>query len=185
MAGLWSLIATDIKQKARWLYENDQPTARLKALLTDGTPAMITYRLMQWSRRWRLLPLEMFFNKINSGFRHCVIGRGADFGPGFVLIHSNGIVINGQVRGGSNVFLEHQVTIGAEGRKAPVIGDSVFIGAGAKLLGGIQIGNGARIGANAVVLEDVPDHATVAGVPAKIVRQRTVQDPSLLPPLDQ
>lgn len=162
----------DLRRKAEWLYESSAPAARVKVLLTDGTAAMIWYRLMQWARRWRLMPLEMIFNKLNVIFCNCIIGRGADFGPGFVLVHSTGIVINGDVRAGRNLTLEHQVTIGAERRQSPVIGDDVFIGAGAKIIGSVTIGNGARIGANAVVVHDVPAHSTVVGIPARVVRQR-------------
>ncbi len=165
-------IRRDLRQKALWCYESDRWPALAKVILTDGTPAMILYRLMQWSGRWHLAPLEMAFNKMNAVFCNCIIGRGADFGPGLVLIHSTGIVINGRVRGGSNVHLEHQVTIGAERRQCPVLGDDVFIGAGAKILGSITIGDGTRIGANAVVLHDVPPYATAVGIPARVVRVR-------------
>jgi serine O-acetyltransferase len=137
---------------------------------------MIVYRLMQWSRKWRLVPLEMLLNKFNGLFCSCIIGRGADFGPGFVLVHSQGVVINGQVRGGSNVFIEHQVTIGAERRESPVLGSDIFIGAGAKIIGRVKIGDGARVGANAVVVHDVPAGATVVGIPARVVRRRGDDD---------
>lgn len=167
-----STILGDLRCKARWSYGSDRWPATLKVLLTDGTPAMILYRLMQWSRRWHLSPLEMLFNKMNAVFCNCIIGRGAEFGPGLVLIHSTGIVINGRVRGGSNVHIEHQVTIGAEKRQAPVLGDDVFIGAGAKILGSVTIGDGARIGANAVVVHDIPPHCTAVGIPARVVRRR-------------
>jgi serine O-acetyltransferase len=170
-----SLLATinaDLKHKALWCYESDSLVAMVKALLTDGTAAMILYRLMQWSGRHRLIPLEMLFNKMVVVFGGCIIGRGAEFGPGFVLIHSMGVVINGGVRGGSNVLIEHQVTIGAERRQFPTIGNGVFFGAGAKIIGAVTIGDGARIGANAVVVEDVPAHCTVVGIPARIVRRR-------------
>jgi serine O-acetyltransferase len=101
-----------------------------------------------------------------------VIGRGADFGPGFVILHSFGVVINSQVRGGRNVVIEHGVTIGAEKDTSPVLGDDVFIGAGAKIIGGVRIGSRVKIGANAVVTKDVPDDATVVGVPARVVKLR-------------
>jgi serine O-acetyltransferase len=90
-----------------------------------------------------------------------------------VLIHSTGVVINGQVRGGEHVYLEHQVTIGAERRTSPVLGDHVFVGAGAKIVGGVTIGDHARIGANAVVLGDLPPYCTAVGIPAKVVRVRS------------
>lgn len=169
---LFALIRADVSRKALWLYESDGAAALVKVLLTDGTAAMVFYRLMQWSRRWRLAPLEMIFNKLNAMFCNCIIGRGAEFGPGFMLIHSTGVVINGNVRGGSNVSLEHQVTIGAERRNSPFIGDDVFIGAGAKVIGSVRLGNGARVGANAVVVKDVPPHSTVVGIPAQVVRRR-------------
>ncbi|MBV8556792.1 MAG: serine acetyltransferase [Planctomycetaceae bacterium] len=175
---LFRLIGADLRRKALWCYESDRPVALLKVLLTDGTPAMILYRLMQWSRRWRLAPLEILFNKLNAVCCNCIIGRGAEFGPGLVLIHSTGVVINGRVRGGSNVLIEHQVTIGAERRQNPVIGDDVFLGAGAKVLGPVSIGDGARIGANAVVVDDIPPHCTVVGIPARVVRRRPPPSPA-------
>src|SRR5581483_1867039 len=72
------LLAADLRAKARWVYEHDRWPALVKVLLTDGTMAMILYRLMQWARRWRVVPLEMVFNKLNAACCHCVIGRGAE-----------------------------------------------------------------------------------------------------------
>jgi serine O-acetyltransferase len=170
--GLFRLVASDLRAKADWNYGRVSARTVVKALLTDGTPAMVWYRLMQWARRWRLVPLELLFNRINTCFCNCIIGRGAEFGPGFVLVHGTGIVINGSVRGGSNVKLEHQVTIGAERRQSPVLGDDVFVGAGAKVIGPVRVGSGAKIGANAVVVRNVPAGATAVGVPARIVGSR-------------
>lgn len=163
---LSSLIKSDVRAKAQWMYDSTTLKAILKTLLTDGTFAMLSYRLMQASQRCGLAPLAMLFNKLTP----CIIGRRADFGPGFVLIHSQGVVINTSVQGGRNVFIEHQVTIGAEKQQAPVIGDNVFIGAGAKILGAVRIGNDVKIGANAVVTKDVPDGATVVGIPARVIK---------------
>lgn len=168
-ARLFRLVASDVRAKARWCYERDDAAAMLKTVATDGTMAMVVYRLMQASRRAHLAPLEMVFNKVNVVANQCIIGRGAEFGPGFVLVHSQGVVINGSVRGGSNVRIEHQVTIGAEKRESPVLGDDVFIGAGAKIVGAVTLGNGAKVGANAVVVRDVPAGVTVVGIPAKPV----------------
>jgi serine O-acetyltransferase len=170
--GLWSLILSDLRAKADWCYESDSGGAILRVILTDGTPAMVLYRLMQWSGRHRLAPLEMVFNRLNSILCNCIIGRGADFGPRFVLIHATGVVINGRVRGGAGVKIEHQVTIGAERRESPRLGDDVFVGAGAKIVGPVQVGKGARVGANAVVVKDVPAFVTVVGVPARVVGTR-------------
>lgn len=166
-------LTEDIQAKSRWCYENTHWRSIIKTLLTDGTAAMVWYRLMQWSRRWRLTPLELLFNRLNVTCCNCVIGRGTEFGPGLVFIHSTGIVINGQVRGGAHVYLEHQVTIGAHQRANPILGDRVFIGAGAKIIGEVTIGNDVNIGANAVVLDDVPNGATAVGIPARVVRVRS------------
>ena len=163
------LIASDVRAKAEWIYGSATRRNILKALVTDGTFAMVTYRLMQASQRMRLVPFAMFFNKLNGIAGRCIIGRNAQFGPGFVLVHSLGVVINSSVRGGSNVKLEHGVTIGAEKDKSPVLGDNVFVGAGAKIVGGVRIGNNVKIGANAVVLSDVPDNSTAVGIPARVV----------------
>jgi serine O-acetyltransferase len=170
---LVGLILSDLRAKALWCYQSEGSSALLRVVLTDGTPAMILYRLMQASRRCHLAPLEMIFNRLNSILCNCIIGRGADFGPRFVLIHATGIVINGQVRGGAGVHLEHQVTIGAERRESPQLGDGVFVGAGAKILGPVRVGSGARVGANAVVVHDVAPNTTVVGIPARVVRTRS------------
>ena len=172
--GLPSLLRSDLRAKAAWCYESESLGAVLRVLLTDGTSSMILYRLMQWSGRHGLGPLEMVFNRLNSIFCNCIIGRGAEFGPRFVLVHATGVVINGRVVGGSGVFLEHQVTIGAERRASPRLGNDVFVGAGAKILGSVSVGDGARVGANAVVVKDVPPRTTVVGIPAQVVRTREI-----------
>lgn len=163
------LIRGDVRAKAVWLYGNDSGRSRLKAWLTDGTFAMVMYRCMQASQRCRLVPLAMVFGRLNAFFGRCIIGRGASFGPRFVLIHSYGIVINTAVMGGADIRLEHAVTIGAEKGQAPVLGDDVFVGAGAKILGGVRVGSRVKIGANAVVLDNVPDGTTAVGIPARVV----------------
>jgi serine O-acetyltransferase len=173
VSSFWNLVSSDLAAKATWCYGRKRPIDLLKVLLTDGTPAMLWYRLMQWSRRWKLVPLEMFCNKMNAVCCNCIIGRGAEFGSAFVLIHATGVVINGRVRGGEHVYLEHQVTIGAERQQSPILGDHVFIGAGAKLLGPVTVGSDCRIGANAVVVHDIPAGSTAVGIPAKVVRQRS------------
>jgi serine O-acetyltransferase len=172
------MFLKDLRAKALWCYGATDRKALLKAMCTDGTAAMFWYRAMQWAHRRRLGPLAMLFNKINAIACQCIIGRGAEFGPEFVLIHSQGVVINGNVRGGRRVFVEHQVTIGAEKLETPILGDDVFLGAGAKIVGGVIIGSHCKVGANAVVVHDVPDGATVGGIPARILRQRELPTPT-------
>jgi serine O-acetyltransferase len=172
MPNLFTIIVADLRHKALWCYQSDRWPALVQALLSDGSMAIVWYRLMQWAGRHRLAPLAMLFNKINTMFCNCIIGRGAEFGQPLVFVHATGIVINGHVRGGERIYIEHQVTIGAEGRRSPVLGNDIFIGAGAKIIGPVTIGDGARIGANAVVVHDVPPYSTVVGIPARVVRQR-------------
>jgi serine O-acetyltransferase len=167
------MLVGDIREKARLCYSSTNAKAIAKTLVADGTLSMVLYRLMQGSRHLKSAPLEMVFNKLNSTFGGCIIGRGAEFGPGFVLFHSNGVVINGKVVAGENVHVQHQVTIGddLQGR-SPTLGSNIHIGAGAKIFGPIAVGDGARIGANAVVVHDVDPDTTVVGIPAKPVRRR-------------
>ena len=166
---LRELIRGDVRAKAVWLYGSADGNLCVKAFFTDGTFAMVMYRCMQGCVRRGWSVPAMVFNKLIVWFGGCVIGRGADFGPEFVLIHSQGVVINTGVKGGAGVKIEHQVTIGAEKGAAPVLGDHVFVGAGAKVLGGIRVGNDVRIGANAVVVDDIPDGVTAVGIPARPV----------------
>ena len=108
------------------------------------------------------------FGKLLSGIE---IDHGAVIGEGTVFIHGHGIVIGPGSTIGANCRIFHQVTIGTQdGTTYPTIGDDVILYPGAKIIGGVTIGDGARVGANAVVLTDVPAGATVAGNPAVILR---------------
>jgi serine O-acetyltransferase len=89
-------------------------------------------------------------------------------GGGLYLEHGFSTIITAKSIG-KNCWINQQVTIGFKNAKSPIIGDNVRISCGAKILGGIKIGNNAIIGANAVVIKDVPDNAIVGGVPAKVI----------------
>lgn len=98
------------------------------------------------------------------------IGLGASIGGGLLLPHPNGVVIHSDAKIGNNCMIMQQVTVGQlAAAGAPKIGNAVYIGAGAKVLGAIVVGDHAAIGANAVVLIDVPSAATAVGVPARLV----------------
>ncbi len=164
-------IAKDIRFKNICFYGKYCPRAFFKVLLSDGTSAVVFYRLNQFFRSIRLGCIGWIFLELNKLLNGCVIGRKAEFGAGFVIMHPFGVVINGEVKGGENIVIESGVVIGAAKNglqvKAPVLGNNIFIGAGAKVLGGIKVGNNVKIGANAVVVKDVPDSVTVVGIPAK------------------
>lgn len=94
------------------------------------------------------------------------------FGPGLSIAHYGSIVVNGNVRVGKNCRIHSATNIGEGNGKSPTLGDNVYVGPGAKVFGGITIGNNVAIGANAVLFIDVPDNVTVGGVPAKVISEK-------------
>jgi len=167
------MIIDDIKYKSECFYGKCALKEFVKVLFTDGTSCMVFYRTAKFFQRIKLGMVSWIFLELNKILNGCVIGRNAEFGKGFVIMHTFGIVINGSVKGGENIVIENGVVIGAARSglpvKTPVLGNNIFIGSGAKILGGIKIGNNVKIGANAVVVKDVPDNVTVVGIPARIV----------------
>jgi serine O-acetyltransferase len=98
------------------------------------------------------------------------IPRGV-FGPGLSIAHHGSVTVNGNAVVGRNCRIDAQTTIGDVRGRAPVIGDNVYVGSGARVLGGVVVGDEAAIGANAVVVEDVPAGVTVGGVPAQVISE--------------
>jgi serine O-acetyltransferase len=168
------VFLADLRAKQALYSQYGPPCSLIKAAFSDGTIANLLFRVQGALARWRLAPLALVIHLVNKWLTGCVIGIRASFGPGFVLIHPVGIVINSATRGGRNVWVESGVVIGDNRGRSPVIGDDVFIGSGAKIIGGVLIGSGARVGANAVVLHDVAPGVTVVGIPARpLVRRGT------------
>ena len=139
-----------------------------------GVQAILAYRLAHrlYCRRLPLLPLAIsFFSRVITGVE---IHPGAQIGQGFFIDHGAGVVIGETAEIGDNVTLYQGVTLGGTGFQAgkrhPTIEDNVTIGSGAKLLGPVTVGHGAKIGANTVVVEDVPSQSTVVGNPGHPVR---------------
>jgi serine O-acetyltransferase len=161
-----SLMA-DLRAKQALYSQYGEQCSVLKALLADGTLANILYRVQAALSRWKLAPLALIPHWLNKILNGCVIGVRAQFGPGFVLIHPIGVVINSSTRGGRNVWVESGVVIGDNKGRSPTLADDIFIGSGAKIIGGVTLGTGANVGANAVVLHDVPAGVTVVGIPAR------------------
>ncbi len=159
-------VRADLASKRRLYSQYGASYSMLRTLMTDGTSANVLYRAQEWlaSRFGKVAGLPPHI--LNKWFNGCVIGIGARFEPGFVLIHPIGVVINASVRGGADVWLESSVVIGDNRGGSPVLGRGVFVGSGAKVIGPLKVGDGARIGANAVVLKDVPAGATAIGIPA-------------------
>lgn len=153
-----------------------------------GFRALAVYRLGVWrmklSQPWRA-PVSVLYRML---FRRCRNGYGielpyaATVGRRVVIEHQGGIVIHGNAVIGDGCIIRQGVTLGNRSldrpHEAPVLGRNVNVGAGAKVLGGVRIGEGAAIGANAVVLQDVPPGGMAVGVPATIKGVRSVADPA-------
>lgn len=167
------LFWSDMKAKQTLYSQYGDSYGMLRTLLTDGTTANILYRLQNFFGSKFGKPFGLPFHVLNKWLNGCVIGIGADFGPGFVLIHPIGVVINASVKGAANVWIESSVVIGDNRGGSPILGNNIFIGSGAKVVGSLQVGDHARIGANAVVLKTIPANATAVGVPAVIRLQRS------------
>jgi serine O-acetyltransferase len=175
VSALWPLIGADLKRYGRsrswrdlsqqyWLAPGFRYTfwLRVAAFLKQRKGlARIGYVLSRWML-WR------------CGLRFGIdIPYNTQVGPGLYIGHYGGIVVSHEAVIGADCNINHQVTIGVKcgGKNAgtPIIGDRVFLGPGCKVIGGITIGNDVAIGANAVVLEPIPDSSVVVGVPAHVV----------------
>lgn len=148
-----------------------RPCSLLRAIASDGTLATALFRLQCALVRWRMAPLALIPHVLNKWINGCVIGVRAQFGPGFVMTHPIGVVINSSVRGGRNVWLESGVVLGENRGLFPRLEDDIFLGSGAKVIGGVHVASGVRIGANAVLLHDAPAGSTMVGIPARPARK--------------
>ena len=142
--------------------------------------AVLIYRFGKYADKTGNPAIRFFLKKVYFVLNKIVseicagiyVALESDIGKGLQFGHFGGIYIIGKI--GKNCTISQQVVIGYKGGfsggKCPTLGDNVYVGAGAKIVGGITIGNNAKIGANAVVLDDIPDNATAVGIPAKVVK---------------
>jgi serine acetyltransferase len=138
----------------------------------DGSQALVLSRIGSAARRLRIPLAGTVIRRVQTALFGMEIARDAVLGEGVVFVHTVGIVIGGDTRVGDRVVFLGSNTLGSiEQRGYPRIGNDVIIGAGARILGPVTVGDGAVIGANAVVLIDVPAGAVAVGVPA-VVRPR-------------
>ena len=142
-------------------------------LFENGFNAVLLYRIAHGFKSRRIPFMGPFFARLSQIITGVEIGPAAMIGPGLFISHGEGVVIGGGVKIGRNAFLLQQVTIGATSQaridQMPVLGDDVFVGAGARVLGGVRIGSHVKIGANSVVTENVPDHSRVRLAGALVV----------------
>ena len=164
-----------VREDIQSVFHRD-PAARtsLEVLLNyPGLHALIFHRLAHalWLRNWKLLArLISTFSRWLTGIE---IHPGATIGRRFFIDHGMGVVIGETAEIGDDVTLYHGVTLGGtswnKGKRHPTLKDDVVVGAGAKVLGPITVGKGGRIGSNSVVTKDVPEGATVVGIPGRVI----------------
>jgi serine O-acetyltransferase len=157
--------------------------SRIEVILCySGYHAILFYRFanLAWRRQFYLI--GRLISNLGRFVTGIEIHPGAEIGQRFFIDHGMGVVVGETSEVGDDVTLYQGVTLGGtsleKGKRHPTIGDGVIIGSGAQVLGPLNVGMGARIGANAVVLQDVPQGATMVGIPAKIVmgRDKSLED---------
>ncbi len=172
--GLWATLKEDLD----CVFQRD-PAARstLEVLTTyPGVHAILAHRLSHrlWLAGWRFM--ARFLSFLGRTLTNVDIHPGATIGRRFFIDHGAGVVIGETAEVGDDVTLYHGVTLGGtswnKGKRHPTLAAGVVVGAGAKILGPISIGERVRVGANSVVVKDVPADRTVVGVPGRIVDTR-------------
>lgn len=164
-----------MRDDVRAIFERDPAaTNLLEVLLTyPGLHALILHRVAHALFRLRIPLLPRLVSHANRWVTGIEIHPGAQIGKGLFIDHGMGVVIGETSEIGDNCHIYQGVTLGGtgkeKGKRHPTLQDDVLVGVGAKILGAVTIGKGARVGAGAVVLIDVPPYATAVGVPAKVV----------------
>ena len=160
-------------------YKRNDPAARSALeifFLYNGFHATLHYRIAHWLHIHGLKFLARLVSQGSKFFTGIEIHPGATIGRRLVIDHGTGIVIGETAVIGDDCLLYQGVTLGGTGKdigkRHPTLGNNVMVGCGAKLLGPFTVGDNARIAANSVVLRDVPQDATVVGVPGRVVRLR-------------
>lgn len=158
------------------------------ALLYPGLRVLAFHRLAHALWTSGFLFLARLVSELGRWLSGIEIHPGAVIGKRLFIDHGTGVVIGETAIIGDDVTLYHGVTLGGiapgsmpQGRRHPIIEDGVIIGAGAQVLGGLTVGTGARVGANAVVVKDVPPGVTVVGIPAQVAVARSATKPDFLP----
>src|ERR1043165_8338992 len=166
------------------VYDRDPATDRFlePVLYYKGFHAIQTHRLAHWLWNKGRKDFAYYLQSRSSGVFQCDIHPAAKIGRGMFLDHATGLVVGETASIDDDVSMLHDVTLGGTGKvdgdRHPKIRRGVLIGAGAKIIGNIEVGSCARIAAGSVVLKPVPANVTVAGIPAKIVGDAPCAEPS-------
>ena len=165
-----------VKKDLQFIVDSD-PAARNKIelfLLYPSIHAMIMYRMSHFFYTKKRFFIARLISQVSRFFTQIEIHPGAQIGDGILIDHGSGVVIGETAELGDRITIYHGTTLGGtgkeKGKRHPTVGDNVVIGAGSKVLGNIKIGSNSKIGANSVVLDDVPEGATVVGIPGKVVK---------------
>ncbi|MBN2453157.1 MAG: serine O-acetyltransferase [Candidatus Omnitrophica bacterium] len=173
----WALIAVFFRREIDVVFTRDPAAVNfLEVLLTySGLHAIIYYRIANALLRVGIPFFPRWISQFGKFFTGIEIHPGAKIGNRFFIDHGMGVVIGETTIIGDDVLLYQGVTLGGtgleKGKRHPTIGNNVVVGAGAKVLGNISIGDNSYIGANAVVIKDVPPNSTVVGVPGRVTKQ--------------
>jgi len=166
-----------LKETIRTVFERDPAARSTIEILTTypGVRAILMHRLAHWLWRRKFRWLARMVSEIGRFFNGIEIHPGAQIGKRFFIDHGEGVVIGETTIIGDDCSLFQGVTLGGtgkeKGKRHPTLGNGVVIGAGAKILGNIKIGDNVRIGAGSVVVKSVPPNCTVVGVPGRIVKR--------------
>ena len=173
-----SLFFKNVREDIDSIYDRDPSARNAFEIITTypGFHAVIFHRLSHKLFLLNLKWLARVLSNIVRWYTGIEIHPGAKIGRRFFIDHGTGVVIGETAEIGDDVTLYHGVTLGGtawkKGKRHPTLGDNVVVGAGAKVLGPITVGDGGRIGSNAVVTKDVPENATVVGVPGRVVERK-------------
>jgi serine O-acetyltransferase len=189
LRGLRNYFAMMKRDIASVLERDPAARSRLEVLLVySGLHAIWTQRITHWLWVRNIRFLARAISQVARWFTGVEIHPGAVIGPGLFIDHGMGVVIGETSEVGADVTLYHGVTLGGtsieKGKRHPTLGDRVVVGAGAKVLGNITIGDDSRIGANAVVVRSVPPNSVVVGVPGQIVQRSQPHHSGDAPDLD-
>jgi serine O-acetyltransferase len=182
MPALGDIFRADIAA----IFDRDPATQRYiePVLYYKGFHAIQTHRLAHWLWGKGRKDFAFYLQSRSSSVFQCDIHPAARFGRGIFLDHATGLVVGETAVVGDDVSMLHDVTLGGSGKdigdRHPKIRYGVMIGAGAKILGNIEVGHCARVAAGSVVVKTVPNNVTVAGVPAKVVGEAGCAEPSRL-----
>ena len=175
-----------IKEDIKVIYEKDPAATNIAEVIFcyPGLQALISHRIAHKLAYWGVPFVPRFISYLTRIITGIEIHPKAQIGNRFFIDHGEGDVIGETTIIGDDVLIYQQVTLGGtgneHGKRHPTIGNNVIIGAGAKILGNITIGDNTRVGAGSVVVDDVPEHCTVVGVPGRIVQQKFMNPDGIL-----